>query len=385
MVLTKLRGILSRVRLIGIKDWFECAFRPGGFWFNTVFILLAATVAGIGTWIAVNNWEWLQTASIPFDEDGSPESNSTTLRNVGLLIGGLLALVFALWRSLVAGHQADTSRRQAEVAQSQIEIAQQQAKVAQQSLLHERYQKGAEMLSSEILSVRLGGIYALQRLLEEDPDQYYLQIMELFCAFIRFPTKSENAEGQLNSHPYGWPLEPREDINPIVDIIRTRSEKLIALEKKGDFTLKLHQSEMPRANFISADLSRATMRDTNLHAAFLEKADLSGTNLPRSDLSQAHLKEARLSSATLWRVNLAGAELWGADMTGAILNDANVSGAKFVCVNPHSRRGMPSVGLTQAQLDVTRADPDNLPILEDVLDAETGLPLVWRGKTLSED
>ncbi len=75
------------------------------------------------------------------------------------------------------------------------------------------------MLSNEVLSVRLGGIYALQRLFEEDPDQYYLQIMDLFCAFIRFPTKPKNAEGQLNSNPYGWTLEPREDIDPIVDII----------------------------------------------------------------------------------------------------------------------------------------------------------------------
>ena len=44
------------------------------------------------------------------------------------------------------------------------------------------------MLGSEVLSVRLGGIYALQRLAEEWPDQYHIQIMRLFCAFVRLPT-----------------------------------------------------------------------------------------------------------------------------------------------------------------------------------------------------
>ena len=52
-------------------------------------------------------------------------------------------MLLAVWRSIVAERQADT---------------------AQQSLLNERYQKGAEMLGNEVLSVRMGGIYALGRL-----------------------------------------------------------------------------------------------------------------------------------------------------------------------------------------------------------------------------
>ena len=36
-------------------------------------------------------------------------------------------------------------------------------------------------------------------------------------------------------------------------------------------------------------------------------------------------------------------------------------------------------GLTQKQIDRARADPDNSPNLEGVLDAESGKPIVWRG------
>ena len=102
-------------------------------------------------------WEWLSGG----------ESGSTTIRNIALVAAGLIALPLAIWRGVVANRQANT---------------------AQQGLLNERYQKGAEMLGNGVLSVRLGGIYALQRLAEESPGQYHIQIMRLFCAFVRSPT-----------------------------------------------------------------------------------------------------------------------------------------------------------------------------------------------------
>ena len=77
---------------------------------------------------------------------GDQESLSATVRNVGVVIGGVIAILFAVWRSIVAARQATT---------------------AQLGLLNERYQKGAEMLGSKVLAVRLGGIYALDRLARE--------------------------------------------------------------------------------------------------------------------------------------------------------------------------------------------------------------------------
>ena len=45
------------------------------------------------------------------------------------------------------------------------------------------------MLGSGVLSVRLGGIYALERLAKEHPEEYHIQIMELLCSFVRHPTR----------------------------------------------------------------------------------------------------------------------------------------------------------------------------------------------------
>ena len=70
-------------------------------------------------------WDWL-----------SIESNGSTIRNIVLAAAAIIALPLAIWRSTVAERQAKT---------------------AQRSLLNERYLKGAEMLGSEVLSVRLAG------------------------------------------------------------------------------------------------------------------------------------------------------------------------------------------------------------------------------------
>ena len=85
-----------------------------------------------------------------------------------------MAIIFAVWRSVVTERQADTTQRQFEIAQ--------------RGLLNERYQKGAEMLGSMVLSVRIGGIYALAGLAREHPEDYHTKIMRLLCAFVRNPT-----------------------------------------------------------------------------------------------------------------------------------------------------------------------------------------------------
>ena len=101
------------------------------------------------------------------------ESGSATIRNIGLLVLAVVGMPFAIWRSVVAGRQAD---------------------IAQRGLRNERYQKAVEMLGDGILAVRLGGIYALQVLAKEDPKWYHIQVMKIFSAFLRQPKAIHQAE-----------------------------------------------------------------------------------------------------------------------------------------------------------------------------------------------
>ncbi len=55
-----------------------------------------------------------------------------------------------------------------------------------------------------------------------------------------------------------------------------------------------------------------------------------------------------------------------------------MSGTKFAVKDYR-----PARGLTQAQLDQARADPDNPPKLDGVEDAVTGKQLVWRGNLVN--
>ena len=155
-------------------------------------------------------------------------SNSETLRNVGLLIGGGLAFVFAGWRAWVAERQANATQTQAQMAQNQ-------ADTAQKSLLNERYQRGAEMLGSEVLSTRLGGIYALEGLAEEHADQYHIQIMKLFCSFVRNPAASNLDQAKKGDEATGL----REDVQAVMTAIGGRAAAGLAIEEKVNFTLVL--------------------------------------------------------------------------------------------------------------------------------------------------
>ena len=272
------------------------------FWVAAFVIGLVFDVALIVVW----QWDWLAQG----------ETNSAVLRNVGLIIAAAIALPLAVWRSWVAGCQADTAER---------------------GLQSERYQRAAEMLGNESLAVRLGGIYALSRLAGEHQQQYHLQIMRLFCAFVRNPTKGDDGEVD-SSLPrvlagHHFPMV-REDIQAVLDAIRGRGRSRISLERTAQFRLFLNHA--------------------NLRGAILADADLRGAFMQDTDLSGAFMFNTRLDAA--------------------VLINAKISGTLFSNLGEE-----PATGLSSYQLEFARADPDEPPLLDGVKDVTTGTQLVWRG------
>ena len=320
----RVRNVLSRYRMPESR----------GFW-----VTASTIVAFIEVLLVVTLWDWLS----------ENESASATIRNVGLVIAGLVALPLAIWRALVADRQASA---------------------AQRSMLNERYQRGAEMLGSEVLSVRTGGIYTLQRLSEKYTTSYHVQVMRLFCAFVRHPTKDTGIEFHTESDEEQDEQTLRADVQDIMQAIGSRNLACISLERGEDFKLYLR----------GADMGHLQVRAARLSGGWLTKANLSGAVLPHADLSSARLRQANLSAAQFRHADLSDAKFWGADLSRAILYDANLSGADLCGVDANSPvYKEPVHGLTQAQLDEAWADSDNPPKLDGVLDAETGEQLIWRG------
>ena len=89
------------------------------------------------------------------------------------------------------------------------------------------------MLGSEILPVRLGGVYALQRLAENYRQSYHVQVMELFCAFVRNPKDNESYQrmlAQKNADPKTFSFL-REDVQAEVGLERPSGTFCTCLQK----------------------------------------------------------------------------------------------------------------------------------------------------------
>lgn len=293
------------------------------------------------------------------------EAESATVRNLAIVAFGPIGLAFAIWRGAVADRQADT---------------------AQQSLLYERYQRGAEMLGSKLLSVRLGGINALRFLAKKHPEQYHILISQLLCGFVRHPPDySRKARVASDAG--------REDVRAAMQALGAREEKQIALEKEGEYVPNLFGANLQKQSLYGLNLSGMDFTYANLSGAFLGYANLAGAQLLEADLSKAGLPSADLSGTALLGANLSclrnasnadfsSANLTNANLTKAILSGAILTNASLTSANLSEtcfyKNGLLAEGLTQKQIALTRADPkDKPPILDGLEDPDTRKRIEW--------
>jgi uncharacterized protein YjbI with pentapeptide repeats len=234
----------------------------------------------------------------------------------------------------------------------------------------DRYARAAGQLGSGRLDVRVGGIYALERVAHDSP-QHHPAVMDVLAAFAREHSRARRSplarDGRPARHP-GRTTPP--DVQAAVTAIGRRGaghdRQLVNLDR-ADLT----GAHLARANLVYASLAYASLACADLAHADLTGADLTGADLAGADLTGAHLTGAILAGANLTRANLTranlasegrfgraaraallGADLAHADLTGAILKGADLTGAN-----------LPGADLTGADLtgaifkdaDLTRA------------------------------
>ena len=362
------------------QRWFRCV--PAWVLSAVVAAAVAVAVAFGWDWLQ-GEWDWLRGLE-PF------KLSSATLRNFTLISIAIIGLFFALWRNLTADKQAETANKQAETANEQAKTANEQAKTANEQaktaneqaktaargLRNERYQKGADMLGNDTLATRLGGVYALEQLAHDHPEEYHIQIVKLLCVFIRHPAEDGRPEsggadgGGPDDSAYVPVRHCAPDIEAAAQAIgdrRVANDRCVESDRRG-FVLNLRGANLSGANLSGANLSGAHLEEADLRDANLEEADLRAADLRDANLEGAHLEGANLWHANLWNANLEGAHLEGADLTRANLGRADLEGVK---------------GLTQSGLDAAFIrEGEDPPRLEGALDTVTGEPLVWQGKEL---
>ncbi|GAB4303601.1 MAG: hypothetical protein Kow0090_19190 [Myxococcota bacterium] len=166
--------------------------------------------------------------------------------------------------------------------------------IAREGQITERFTRAVEQLGSEKMDIRLGAIYALERI-SKDSEKDHWTIIETLSAFIRehspLPKGSEGEKG-VKDEEFKLPT----DIQAALTVIGRRKHREIEKEP-------------------------VNLDGTNLMGANLRGAYLAGANLGVANLARAHLWDAHLEKANLFMADLAGAYLAGAHLENAVNAD----------------------------------------------------------------
>jgi pentapeptide repeat protein len=210
-----------------------------------------------------------------------------------------------------------------------------QIAIAQQGQYTDRYSRAIEQLGQQgpdKLQIRLGGIYALERLAHDSP-QDQPTIMEVLTTFVRTSTHPKALEPTGTSCP---DTPPAPDIQAALSVIGRR-----VTVHDGDAIINLNDLCLTRVNLESVNLSKATLNGADLRKAILAGAHLEGTQLVQADLS----------GAQLWNANLSGSHLESAKLTDANLENSKLVGADLSRISINSNTNFNGADLTEAYLE----------------------------------
>jgi hypothetical protein len=274
-----------------------------------LLILVAAFVAGALVW-KVPQWQvatwraFLQPRDLLMLENELRQTMALLLAAAALLV--VLAL---LWRRSIANQRREERSFQA----------------AQEGQRTERLTLAIGQLGAEKLEVRLGSIYALERIANESAADHW-PVMEVLCAYVRERAAWEEGRPQ--------PARLPTDIQAVLTVLGRRT---LAHEDRDQQRLDLRRTDLRNADLKDVHLERALLTEAHLEEADLQGArlagadlrsvHLTGADLVESNLKGADLREAQLQSAYLVEAHLEGADLGGAYLNGAYLGGAFLQGA----------------------------------------------------------
>jgi pentapeptide repeat protein len=282
---------------------------------------------------------------------------------LGVVVGGLLVLVLYVFPSALVGPDSNLTTAERLKAENDVRTTLIQAVggailfaglyftgrsyiLNREGQVTERFTRAIDQLGNrESLDVRLGGIYALERIAQESKRDHW-PIMEVLTAFIRegaprIPTQS--GEVKLSGFTQDR-TRPVADVQAALTVLGRRKRQheaegqRLALQRTDLKGADLKSAHLEDASFVgahmeSANLGGAHMEGAILRGAHLERAYLGGAHLERAYLGGAHLERAQLTEAHMESANLGGAHLEGANLRDAHLEHASLAGASMEGAN----------------------------------------------------
>jgi uncharacterized protein YjbI with pentapeptide repeats len=171
------------------------------------------------------------------------------------------------------------------------------------------------------LEVRLGAIYALERI-AQDSERDHWPIMEVLSAYVRneqncgMPTLAHPIAGKGKEAPN---VRPRVDIQAALTVIGRRSPERVKYEKEKGYSL-----DFSRASLKGVIMENGDFSDASFFACSLDFANFNRTNLDRAKFSSATLQKTSFFSSKLNR-----AEFTSSKIEHAHFDNAEIQGGYF--------------------------------------------------------
>jgi Pentapeptide repeats (8 copies) len=171
----------------------------------------------------------------------------------------------------------------------------------------DRYTKAVDQLGHDTLAVRLGGMYALERI-AEDSGRDHPTVVEVLSAFVRKTAPATGPNHQL--------------------IVAPDADAALTVLGRLPMRPGVNRANIPGAHLEGADLSGARLNGATLAGAHLQGAILIDTHLNGADLSEADLDHADLTAAKIKWAKMSGTLLAGADLTMTQVMGTDLSKSK---------------------------------------------------------
>ncbi|ARV62034.1 low-complexity protein [Nostocales cyanobacterium HT-58-2] len=309
------------------------------------------------------------------------ENRTQALSTTATFFLGLAVMIHAY----VAAKRVEASQKSAIAAEKTNEIETQNTQLAQERLIAERFMTAITQLGHESVATRTGAIYALERVAQDCPKEYWT-VMEILTAFVRENGERNRQEEETEEKP----ARIRTDIQAALSVIARRDAEKDQPNQKINLRYadirgadlhkaNLQQADMRGANLTEVDLrgadlceadldgaklSGALLYEANLQSTNLADANLCGANLNRAWVCAANLRAANLTGATLRGANLQGANLYKANLQGSNLKGTNLQGAKLFLANLQGAKlgkaNLQGTGLIGANLQQANLNGANL-------------------------
>ncbi|MFE2736235.1 pentapeptide repeat-containing protein [Streptomyces sp. NPDC059349] len=310
----------------------------------------------------------------------------------GVVITGVRTMLVALGAGVITALGLYYTRRTHQHAEklhahSQEQFAharekdREQAELTREGQVTERYVEAIKLLGSGNLHQRLGGIYSLERIMN-DSDKDHRTVVEVLSAFVRTPVSASSIRHTVAGCSDGTDpeREPRDIPAPDVAAALTVLGRQPARDKPAVPDLRgarlagavLRDISLEEANLQGAVLTAAVFEGVLLFGAHLASATLTGAVFRASDLSQViapgadlngvNVENSVFTNAVLTTARLTGADLAYTDFRHANLTNANLTGAdlvkaklQYACLEHADLSGAKLEGADLTHTDLVRA------------------------------